>query len=114
MSLPPFYFPGISAPPEANEMCNRIPGNWMWAHYEDYQIRICPTLLASGKRDIDRALTLTHEIFHEPSFVMGHETPEVNDTQHCGALGGDSDEMLNNPYCVTKFVGIVGGHLSYP
>src|SRR5262249_49063517 len=41
MSVPPFYFPGLTEPLEPNEVCNRTsssnPNFSMWALYQDYQ-----------------------------------------------------------------------------
>jgi hypothetical protein len=105
MSLPPPYFPSAQEMSDPNELCN-LGNQFAAADYEDYQVRICPKFLTSQYSNVGRALLLTHELFHESSFGMSHNTLDVMNTAHCGLSG--SDEAVANPYCVTNVVGDLG------
>jgi hypothetical protein len=105
MTLPPPYFPTPQEMADPNELCN-LGNQFAAANYEDTQVRICPKLLTSQFTDVGRALILTHELFHEPSFGMVHLTVEVMNTSHCGVSA--SEEAVANPYCVTNVIGDLG------
>lgn len=105
MSLPPPYFPTPQEMADPKQLCN-LGNQFAVARYEDFQVRICPKFFSSQFSDVQRALFLTHELFHEPSFGMGHPTLDVMNTGHCGLAG--ADEAVSNPYCVTNVVGDLG------
>ncbi|MBK5124369.1 hypothetical protein IQ288_31530 [Burkholderia sp. R-69980] len=105
MTLPPPYFPTPQEMADPNELCN-VGNQFAVADYENTQVRICPRLLGSQFTEVQRALILTHELFHEPSFGMSHATLDVMNTSHCGL--GATDEAVGNPYCVTNVIGDLG------
>lgn len=105
MSLPPPYFPTPQEMADPKQLCN-LGNQFAVARYEDFQVRICPKFFSSQFSDVQRALFLTHELFHEPSFGMGHPTLDVMNTGHCGLAG--ADEAVSNPYCVTNVIGDLG------
>jgi hypothetical protein len=104
MSLPPPYFPTPDELMDPNNICS-VGNNFVAANFEGFQVTICPKFTGSYS-DVARALTLTHELFHDPSFGMSHDTLDVMNTAHCGFAG--SDEAVANPYCVTNVIGDLG------
>jgi hypothetical protein len=102
MVVPPFLFAGAE-----DEFC-KLNNEFALANFERTQIRICPRLVdPQTSSPTLRALILIHEMFHDPSFQMGHFGLEAMDSAHCGFMG--SFEAASNPYCVTNVIGQLGG-----
>ncbi len=103
MDLPPLSFVSAAEMADPNEICN-INHQFPYAFFQGNQIRICPKLISAPAST--QALTLIHEMFHEPSFAMSHDAPGTINSAHCHS---DSNECVGNPYCVTNVIGDLGG-----
>jgi len=102
LTVPPYFFAGPD-----DEICT-LGNNFAYARFEDTQIRICPKTVDTARTNSTaRALILTHELFHDDLFQMGHPTMEVMNSEHCGSMG--SFEAITNPYCMTNVIGHLAG-----